>query len=120
MLQIVEKTDTETVSDEDTDDELLCAACGRLLTRGRWRFSMNGDHEHTVFNPAGRIFTVLCFKEAPGVAAIGEATDHFTWFRGYPWRVAVCRGCDAHVGWRYEADKVFFGLIKSKLTDRKR
>lgn len=120
MLEILEKTDIETGTDEDTDDELLCAACGRLLTRGRWRLTMNGDHEHTVFNPAGRIFTVLCFKEAPGVAAVGEPSDDFTWFKGYPWRIGVCRGCDSHVGWQYEADTVFFGLIKSKLTDRKK
>jgi hypothetical protein len=119
MLQIVENTNIETEGSAETGDELFCAACGHLLTRGRWRISMNGDHEHTVFNPAGRVFTVLCFKEAPGVAPIGDASGDFTWFKGYVWRIGACRGCDSHIGWRFEGETVFFGLIKSNLTDRK-
>ena len=80
---------------------------------------MNGAHEHTVFNPAGRIFTIGCFKEAPGADSIGPATDDFTWFKGYDWQIALCRGCNVHIGWQYtgaEAPAVFFGLILAMLT----
>jgi hypothetical protein len=119
MLQIVDQAGIETGNAEETDDELFCAACGHSMTRGRWRMSVNGDHEHTVFNPAGRVFRVLCFKEAPGLAPVGEPSGDFTWFEDHVWRIGVCRGCDTHVGWQYDGGTVFFGLIKSKLTDRK-
>jgi hypothetical protein len=105
---------------EEEDDAIYCAACGGLVTRGRWRISMNGDHEHTVFNPAGIVFRVVCFKEAPGVGAVGEPSGEFTWFRGYDWQVALCRGCNVHIGWQYAGEQepqVFFGLIAPKLTN---
>ena len=98
----------------------LCARCRRLVTRGRWRLAMGGSHEHVVFNPAGIVFRVLCFKEAPGAVAAGEASADFSWFGGYSWRLALCAGCGAHLGWRYEGDgppAIFFGLIKPMLVE---
>ena len=76
MLQTAPDSDLE--QETHDDDEIYCAACGHGVTRARWRIVRNGDHEHTVFNPAGQLFRVVCFAEAPGVAAIGEATDDFT------------------------------------------
>jgi len=96
-----------------------CAGCGRLITRSGWRLAMNGGHEHVVFNPAGLIFRILCFRQAPGVVAEGAASGEFTWFKGWDWRVARCGGCAAHLGWRYEGPSdpaIFFGLIQSMLT----
>lgn len=121
MLKVRDDVDIETETVEEDDDALYCAACGHLMTRGRWRIAMGGDHQHTFFNPAGRIFRVVCFKEAPGAATAGEPTDAFTWFRGYDWVYALCRGCGRHVGWQYIGDAspaVFFGLIAPRLTDR--
>lgn len=95
-----------------------CAACDATVTHERWGIAVDGGHERTFFNPAGLVFRILCFKEAPGVAAAGAASDAFTWFRGTAWRVGLCRGCGAHLGWRYEGNRapaVFFGLIKSAL-----
>ncbi len=100
------------------DDKVFCAACGGLVTYGRWRIVINGGHEHTVFNPAGVVFTVACYREAVGAADFGDASEVFTWFKGYAWRVSVCAGCGVHLGWRYEAEAlppVFFGLIKDRL-----
>jgi len=80
---------------------------------------MNGDHEHVVFNPAGLVFRILCFKEAPGAVAEGAASGEFTWFNGWDWRIARCCGCALHLGWRYESSKdppIFFGLIQSALV----
>lgn len=96
-----------------------CAACGLLVTRARWAVAINGGHGHVFFNPAGIVFRVLCFREAPGADAVGAPSGVFTWFRGYDWRLALCRGCATHLGWRWdgaEAPKVFFGLIKDRLT----
>ena len=101
------------------DDEIYCAKCGAMVTRGSWRVVMNGDHEHTLFNPHGRMFRVLCFSEAPGASDHGDFTEEFTWFRIYAWVLSLCRGCRTHLGWRYEGarvPKVFFGLIKFRLT----
>ena len=107
------------VEDEVVDEEaseIYCAACGHLVTRTDWRMAVDGAHEHTLFNPAGILFRVLCFREAPGTEAPGDATADFTWFDGYVWRIAFCGGCTTHLGWRFEGTGVFFGLVKSKLT----
>lgn len=121
---MLRETDVESASDrsdQETDDALYCAACGALITRSRWRFAVNGDHEHVVFNRAGLVFRVLCFREAPGAVACGPSSAEFTWFRGYRWRVAMCVACDVQVGWRFEgqaAPRLFFGLDARRLTTR--
>ena len=122
MLQVAPDADIETETDEETDDALYCAACGVLVTRGRWRLSIDG-FEHTFTNPVGVSFRILCFTKAPGASSTGAETIEHTWFRGYRWNYANCRGCGDHLGWRYSgeaAPPVFFGLIKPKLTDRPR
>ncbi len=120
MLREIEK---EECNEDDLcqplDDGIHCAQCGDLVTRGRWRLVMNEGHEHTVFNPHGNVFRVLCFKEAPGVCGSGASTDEFTWFKGYAWTLNFCEGCGIHLGWRYEGatlPRVFFGLIRPRLT----
>ena len=85
-----------------------------------WRVSRGDDHEHIFFNPAGLVFSIVCFKEAPGVASGGAAPDEFSWFKGCTWQVSACAGCSEHLGWQFScADEVFFGLIKPKLTTKK-
>lgn len=112
----------ETTTDtglKDAERVYRCAACAHEVTRGRWEIAPDGAHERAFFNPAGVVYRVLCFKEAPGAAELGRPTPEFSWFRGYAWRFAVCRGCGAHLGWRYDGDgapAVFFGLIKPALT----
>lgn len=123
MLQETAKPGAENDTSTEEDDPLYCKACGHLVTRGRFRIGVNGAHDHTVFNPAGRVFTIGCFKEAPGAGNVGAPTDDFTWFKGYDWRIAICLGCKIHVGWLYtgeSAPAVFFGLILAKLTSQPR
>lgn len=98
-----------------------CASCGAYMTRAQLAIRMNGDHEHVVFNPAGRVYRIVCFRDAPGAVAVGSATGDFTWFRGFDWRIALCSACDAHVGWMYEGigpPALFFGLIREMLVER--
>ncbi len=100
-------------------ERYFCARCRRLITEGTERLSMNGSHAHTVFNPAGIIFEILCFSEAPGVIATGESSGEFTWFRNYVWRLVLCLGCEAHLGWQFSGagtPPVFYGLIANRLT----
>ena len=118
MLQIVAETNTESELKNATDDGIYCAACGALVTRSRWRLSIDG-HEHVVFNPAGIVFRILCFRDAPGIVDQGAPSDEFSWFKGYQWNFGLCRGCGAHMGWRFTAESepaLFFGLIKGKLS----
>lgn len=122
MLQITPDTALDADSDVTDDDALYCAACGNLVTRGRWRIAVGGDHAHTLANPAGLVFRVDCYKEAPGAAAAGAPSTDFTWFRGYAWQVAECRACTIQLGWQFTGDTapaVFFGLIRPRLADRK-
>lgn len=98
-----------------------CARCGAYMTRASFGLRMNGRHEHVLFNPAGIGFRVVCFTDAPGAVGVGNASDQFTWFEGFSWRIALCTGCDSHVGWMYEgtgAPAVFFGLIRPMLVER--
>lgn len=67
----------------------------------------NGAHGHVVFNPAGRLFRVACFHDAPGIQTVGEASGEFSWFKGYAWRYDGA-----------QIPPVFFGLIRTMLTER--
>lgn len=116
MLDQAPDTDIETVT--VTDDAIYCAACGHLLTRERWAISMDG-HERVFINPAGRVFRIRCFSEAPGSTDIGDPTTDHTWFPPYAWNFAICGGCNAHIGWHYvdgEQPRAFYGLMKTALT----
>ena len=100
---------------------LYCRACGLRITGEDQRIAVNGSHTHTFFNPAGHVFEVGCFSQAPGCLVSAESSLHFTWFAGYAWRPAFCSGCAVHLGWRFErGDGGFFSLILPSLTDRRR
>ena len=116
MLQTTPDADIRDETSQATDDALYCSVCGHLITRTRWRLMRKGDHEHTVFNPAGQLFQIACYSDAPGAAPAGGASDEFTWFPGYSWRIALCRDCGRHMGWQFLGDDDFFGLIKIHLT----
>jgi len=97
-----------------------CARCGQLVTRSDFAIRVNDDHQHVVFNPAGVVFRVACFRDATSIVATGAASNLFSWFRGYTWRIALCCGCGEHLGWMYEGDgppPLFFGLIAAKLSE---
>lgn len=65
----------------ETDKEkLFCAACGHLITFADQHIVMKGDHEHTVFNPAGIIFTIGCFQDAPGCLTTGQKVPNSAGF----------------------------------------
>jgi len=106
-------------ADSPRDDEkLLCAACGHAITRRRHRTSVNGAHHHTCTNPHGLVFDIGCFSEAPGCAETGNPTYEWTWFQGFMWRLALCGGCGAHMGWGYrtESGDGFYGLILERIV----
>lgn len=118
MLQIAPENSLEL--DFADDDEIFCANCDHSVTRSRWRIAVNGDHQHTVFNPAGQLFRVVCFKDAPGVDAVGLPSTEFTWFKGHAWQIGHCKGCGVHIGWRFKNGDEFYGLIGDRLQANER
>ncbi|WP_081602931.1 cereblon family protein [Desulfocurvibacter africanus] len=97
---------------------LLCKTCLHRVTAENARTEVQGKHVHVFCNPYGLVFEIGCFGAAPGCAPLGLPSLEFTWFPGYEWQVGVCRGCRAHLGWRYIAvhGGEFYGLILANLV----
>ena len=98
---------------------IFCAHCHHLITTPDEKISVGGAHTHTFTNPHGITYEIGCFRHASGCAQVGESTAQWTWFAGYRWQVAVCAGCQTHVGWSYRsAHDGFSGLILARLVAR--
>ena len=115
--------ETNQAHTEDTDgggdDWLACSRCEYRLTSDQDRTTVNERHEHTFMNPHAFAYHIGCFGNAPGAAGYGAATTEFTWFPGYAWQLAHCRGCGVHLGWKFQADShSFFGLVLDRLVRR--
>jgi hypothetical protein len=93
-----------------------CAACTTRVTDEDAAIDVGGAHRHRCVNPAGETFEIGCFAAAPGCIVDGEPTLEATWFAGFAWSYAVCANCRAHLGWCYEGDGRFFGLILTRLV----
>jgi hypothetical protein len=100
-----------------SDRAIVCKACGHALTRRSARIEVSGRHRHTCVNPSGVVFTIGCFEVAPGCIPFGGRSDHFTWFAGHTWQIALCAACSAHVGWSYQGASSFHGLILDRISD---
>jgi hypothetical protein len=111
----------EPAGETDTEEErlILCRQCGWAITNPKARITVDGAHRHTFANPHGLLFEIGCFHSADGCVIVGPATDDFTWFKGFFWRIAVCRQCGIHLGWRFETKGLrhFTGLILDRLTE---
>jgi hypothetical protein len=108
-------------ADEDQEGWILCRGCRIPVTRPSERRQVEGAHLHTFANPSGIVFEIGCFSAAPGCQYVGPPSDEFTWFRGYQWRIAVCRGCLNHLGWAFTTvgGDGFHGLIVDRLLEVK-
>ena len=116
--------DAEAGESTGGDDErvYLCRACRAMITTRAMALVVDGQQEHTFFNPAGVMYEIGCWAAAPGCVARGIPTSEFTWFRGYRWSYAICRGCDELLGWRFTGAGRggFWGLITSRLVEEDR
>ena len=105
-------------SDLDTDPEevFLCRRCFQLVTTSGERINVNGAHNHSFANPHGIVFEIGCFRAVSGCSYSGDSSGEFTWFKGFHWKVAVCRSCISHLGWLFVSrDQSFNGLILENL-----
>jgi hypothetical protein len=109
----------EEISDKEPDDDehILCGQCLNQITQPSQKTEIAGAHRHSFANPHGIVFDIGCFKSAGGCKYVGPATDEFTWFVGYRWRVSVCAACLVHLGWLFvsSSEQGFFGLILNRL-----
>jgi len=115
----VVEADTADRSEEEQQPEeaLFCAACSHLITYENQAVEMHGSHHHTFFNPAGIVYEIRCFSKAQGCLHHGESSAEFTWFAGYTWCLAMCAGCQTHLGWFFSSGEAsFYGLIGRKLA----
>ncbi|GAB4263724.1 MAG: hypothetical protein Kow0092_14860 [Deferrisomatales bacterium] len=100
-----------------TGGRLLCRVCATPITDLSQRLAPAGAFVHRKVNPAGVEFTFGCFRSARGAAVTGSPTWGHSWFVGYAWSFALCRGCAVHLGWFYEgSEPSFFGLILDRLV----
>ena len=99
------------------EKRLCCSTCGQIITYEQERTSVAGSHTHRFTNPQGIQFHIGCFRSVSGCLESGKATEEFTWFRGYIWRILHCSSCRQHMGWSYRSDSdMFFGLILDRLV----
>lgn len=99
---------------------IRCAQCAQRITSAEQRVDQAGAHQHRFENPAGVMFHIGCFRQAPGCRCVGEATLAWTWFPGHPWSLALCSRCATHLGWRYGpagTGDAFYGLILDRLNE---
>jgi hypothetical protein len=99
--------------------QLVCAACGHLITTRAEAIAVAGRHEHIETNPAGFVYHFGCFARAPGCRPDGVPSKQATWFAGYFWYVQRCGACGEHLGWLFFADaSEFYGLVLARLVER--
>lgn len=103
--------------DTPRTSHLVCSNCSHPITSESERITMAGAHQHTFTNPHQITYRIGCFRDAPGCSYLGAATDEFTWFPGYSWRIALCAGCGSHIGWMYQKleSAAFHGLLTNQL-----
>lgn len=119
--EITESDIEEIPKDDDGDGEgsIICRNCYNILTKSINRAFINGSHKHVFANPHGHVFEIVCFRQVTGCGHTGIATDEFSWFSGYSWKIAVCSNCLVHLGWMFTApDKErFHGLILNQIVE---
>ncbi|GAB6905618.1 conserved hypothetical protein [Desulfosarcina cetonica] len=101
----------------DPEKTVLCRQCRQVVTLPSEKRVVSGAHIHTFANPTGILFEIACYRKAEGCGYLGPASAEFTWFPGHVWRIAVCRNCLIHLGWRFGASDghFFHGLITSRI-----
>ena len=98
-------------------EHILCRQCLKIITNPAEIIAVEGSHQHTFTNPQGVLFQIGCFRLAEGCAYLGPSTEEWSWFRGFSWRISVCRKCLTHLGWLYTSPgtESFHGLIRDRL-----
>ena len=95
---------------------ILCRYCHGIITDHDQKTTHQGQFIHQRVNPAGFTYEFGCYADAPGCSTPGKAAIEHTWFPGYSWKLALCRSCGEHLGWLFEGEDSFYGLIQDRLV----
>ncbi|XP_053616631.1 protein cereblon-like isoform X2 [Plodia interpunctella] len=104
---------------------LCCASCASDIARREHIFAMSSEGVHSNYtNLGGYMHDLVTVSQATNTELSGAPSAEFSWFPGYRWTVALCGGCMAHVGWRFDAMKrnlrpqQFYGLCRNYVQPR--
>lgn len=116
MIDVVDESRQATKQEEKEDERskegyVFCAACSHVLTHVADRIEVNGSHDHSFTNPHGFTHHFGCYGDALGCAIHGPPVAADSWFPGFHWRLAICGNCQQHLGWLFEREDHFYGLI---------
>jgi hypothetical protein len=111
------QTESRTVTSlGDVKNDWLCAWCLNRVASEKDRFNYSGKDEFTFSNPEGMRFGIITFSRTLGCQQAGVPTLEHTWFPGHTWSYGRCDRCGQHLGWYYDGQYEFVGLIKSRIT----
>lgn len=102
-------------NDRPKEGYVFCLACSHVLAHANDRLDIDGSHEHSFSNPHGFTHHFGCYQEALGCAIEGPTVAADSWFPGYLWRLAMCAECGQHIGWLFEREDHFYGLLIDKI-----
>jgi len=103
------------VKSELQPGDWLCIICNKKITTDKDRFEFNKQSEFQFINPDRYLFDIITFSAADGCREHGKPAMEYTWFPGHSWSFAACSRCTSHLGWKYQGEFSFYGLIKSRL-----
>jgi hypothetical protein len=106
------------VREDEPARVVVCAHCEARIAAADAKIDIDGRHRHTCVNPAGVVYRIACYREAPGAARQGEPSTYFSWFAGCAWQVLVCARCGVHLGWAFSGAADFAGLIADRVIER--
>lgn len=98
---------------------LCCAVCRFPVTNYDQATEIEQKHIHLKCNPFGNQFRFGCYRNASGCGNLGEFTQEFSWFAGYTWCIGLCLSCNTQLGWCFEGEQAFYGLILEQLINCK-
>ncbi|XP_011062316.1 PREDICTED: protein cereblon isoform X1 [Acromyrmex echinatior] len=108
------------------DKIYVCVNCESFIGRQSHMFPMNKEGpQGTYVNPGGVIHETITFYHVQGVVLNNsDPSTEYSWFPGYAWTIAICKGCRHHVGWKFTAvqsnlrPKEFWGLTRRSLKNK--
>jgi hypothetical protein len=100
----------------DAAGDWLCAWCHNRVANERDRCAIDGQNQFAFTNQEGIRFEIITFSETLGCRQSGKPTLEHTWFPNHTWSYCQCVECGSQLGWHFEGEKVFAGLIQTRIV----
>jgi len=102
---------------------LCCRRCGAEVAAQDDIFSMSQEGPQSAYvNPGGYVHETLTLYKTRRLYLVGETSTEYSWFPGYAWTIAQCKGCHCHMGWKFTSThkrltpKKFWGISRRNIT----